>query len=157
TDRRDPFRVLPQSRSGRPAGRPSCRLGRVRRARCVDPVDGTRGPGGGGAAGLHHPRCRRVRHPSNVARSRPARRGRSHHEHVACDGLVMKYVSTRGSAPVLTFSDVLITGLARDGGLYVPESWPTIRPSRLRAFADMPYTDIAIEVMTPFVDGAIDE
>jgi threonine synthase len=69
----------------------------------------------------------------------------------------MKYVSTRGTAPVLTFSDVLVTGLARDGGLYLPESWPTIRPARLRAFADMPYTDIAIEVMWPYVEGAIDE
>ena len=69
----------------------------------------------------------------------------------------MKYVSTRGTAPVLTFSDVLVTGLARDGGLYVPESWPTIRPSRLQAFGDMPYTDVAVEVMWPYVEGSIDQ
>ena len=37
----------------------------------------------------------------------------------------MKYVSTRGIAPALGFSDVLLAGLARDGGLYVPETWPT--------------------------------
>jgi len=69
----------------------------------------------------------------------------------------MKYVSTRGTAPVLTFSDVLVTGLARDGGLYVPESWPAIPPSRLRAFADLPYTDVAVDVMWPYVEGSIDE
>ena len=69
----------------------------------------------------------------------------------------MKYVSTRGTAPVLTFSDVLVAGLARDGGLYVPESWPTISPGRLRAFADMPYSDVAVEVMWPYVEGSIDE
>jgi threonine synthase len=68
----------------------------------------------------------------------------------------MKYVSTRGTAPVLTFSDVLVTGLARDGGLYVPESWPTIAPARLRSFADLSYTDIAVEVMWPYVEGSID-
>ena len=56
----------------------------------------------------------------------------------------MKYVSTRGTAPVLPFDDVLLTGLARDGGLYLPESWPTITPSRLRAFADMPYAEVAV-------------
>ena len=69
----------------------------------------------------------------------------------------MRYVSTRGTAPTLEFDDVLLTGLARDGGLYVPESVPTISPSRMRAFADMPYADVAIEVMWPFVEGAIDE
>ncbi|MBW8825313.1 MAG: threonine synthase [Acidobacteria bacterium] len=69
----------------------------------------------------------------------------------------MKYVSTRGTAPVLPFDDVLLTGLARDGGLYLPESWPTITPSRLRAFADMRYAEVAVEVMWPFVEGAIDE
>ena len=37
----------------------------------------------------------------------------------------MKYISTRGAAPALGFEDVLLTGLARDGGLYLPERWPT--------------------------------
>jgi threonine synthase len=68
----------------------------------------------------------------------------------------MKYVSTRGSAPVLTFDDVLLTGLARDGGLYVPESWPQLADERLRSFASMPYAEVAVEVMWPFVDGTIE-
>ena len=41
----------------------------------------------------------------------------------------MHYVSTRGRAPELGFADVLLAGLANDGGLYVPESWPTLSPS----------------------------
>jgi threonine synthase len=68
----------------------------------------------------------------------------------------VKYVSTRGSAPVLTFDDVLLTGLARDGGLYVPESWPQLADEQLRSFASMPYADVAVEVMWPFVDGTIE-
>ena len=68
----------------------------------------------------------------------------------------MKYVSTRGSAPVLTFDDVLLTGLARDGGLYVPESWPAIAPDQLRAYGSMPYAAVAVEVMWPFVEGTIE-
>jgi threonine synthase len=69
----------------------------------------------------------------------------------------VKYVSTRGSAPVLPFQDVLLAGLARDGGLYVPETYPTITPGRLRAFADLPYADVATEVLWPFVEGGVDE
>jgi threonine synthase len=68
----------------------------------------------------------------------------------------VKYVSTRGSAPVLTFDDVLLTGLARDGGLYVPETWPQLADEQLRSFASMPYADVAVEVMWPFVDGTIE-
>ena len=64
----------------------------------------------------------------------------------------MKYVSTRGGAPALAFDDVLLTGLARDGGLYVPESWPTVKGD----FASMRYQDVAVEVMWPFVEGTID-
>ena len=65
----------------------------------------------------------------------------------------MKYVSTRGTAPVLEFGDVLLTGLARDGGLYLPESWPTFAPDALARFADASYVDVAVEVMWPYVDG----
>jgi threonine synthase len=68
----------------------------------------------------------------------------------------VKYVSTRGSAPVLTFDDVLLTGLARDGGLYVPETWPQLADEQLRSFASMSYADVAVEVMWPFVDGTIE-
>ena len=68
----------------------------------------------------------------------------------------MRYVSTRGSAPVLSFDDVLLTGLARDGGLYVPETWPQLDPDQVRRFAKRPYDAVAVEVMWPYVEGAID-
>ncbi len=67
----------------------------------------------------------------------------------------MKYVSTRGEAPALGFSDVLLAGLARDGGLYLPESWPTLSPATIAGFAGRPYADVAYEVISPFVDGDI--
>jgi threonine synthase len=67
----------------------------------------------------------------------------------------MKYISTRGNAPELNFEDVIITGLAADGGLYVPETWPQLSPDQIRSFASMPYCDVAYEVMVPFVDGTI--
>ncbi|MCU1484840.1 MAG: thrC, partial [Actinomycetia bacterium] len=69
----------------------------------------------------------------------------------------MKYVSTRGTAPALTFDDVLLTGLARDGGLYVPETWPSLTPGRLKAYADWPYAEVAVDVMWPFVEGTIEQ
>ena len=68
----------------------------------------------------------------------------------------MKYVSTRGTAPVLEFADVLLAGLARDGGLYVPESWPVLDPGAIARFADLPYAEVATEVMWPFVEGSLD-
>jgi threonine synthase len=67
----------------------------------------------------------------------------------------MKYVSTRGSAPVLEFADVLLAGLARDGGLYVPESWPPFAEGALAGFRDRSYADIATAVMWPFVEGSL--
>lgn len=68
----------------------------------------------------------------------------------------MKYVSTRGSAPVLPFDEVLLAGLARDGGLYVPDSWPSLDPGSLERFGSIPYRDVAVEVMWPYVEGTID-
>ena len=67
----------------------------------------------------------------------------------------MKYVSSRGAAPVLEFGDVLLTGLARDGGLYLPESWPALAPDALERAATASYTDTAVEVMWPFVEGSM--
>ncbi|MFN8053061.1 MAG: threonine synthase [Acidimicrobiales bacterium] len=64
----------------------------------------------------------------------------------------MKYVSTRGVAAALEFGDVLLEGLATDGGLYVPESWPPL-PSLAD---DASYAEVAAEVMWPFVDGSIE-
>jgi threonine synthase len=66
----------------------------------------------------------------------------------------MKYVSTRGAAPVLGFGDVLLAGLASDGGLYLPESWPALPP--LDELRGLTYAQIAVKVMWPFVDGEID-
>lgn len=69
----------------------------------------------------------------------------------------MKYISTRGQAPALAFDDVLLAGLARDGGLYVPESWPTWSAEDLASLRGQSYQDIAVKVMTPFLDGCIPE
>ncbi len=67
----------------------------------------------------------------------------------------MKYSSTRGDAPVLEFSDVLLQGLARDGGLYLPETWPQFDAETIASFAGKSYEEVAFEVISPFVDGAI--
>ncbi|MCZ8312090.1 MAG: threonine synthase [Magnetospirillum sp.] len=67
----------------------------------------------------------------------------------------MRYISTRGQAPSLAFDDVLLAGLARDGGLYVPEAWPQFSQSQWRALRDRPYAEIAAAVLRPFVGGTI--
>ena len=69
----------------------------------------------------------------------------------------MRYVSTRGAAPVLGFEDVVLAGLARDGGLYVPESWPSIDAAELERWRSLSYADLAVEVMRPFVDGIAED
>ncbi len=66
----------------------------------------------------------------------------------------MRYVSTRGAAPVLGFDDVLLEGLAVDGGLYVPETWPQPIDQRI----DLPagdYWNVATAVMAPFIEGSV--
>ena len=67
----------------------------------------------------------------------------------------MHYISTRGKAPKLNFSDVLLIGLAEDGGLYVPEYHPQITESDLRRFQKMEYVDIAFEIIKPYVGECI--
>jgi threonine synthase len=47
----------------------------------------------------------------------------------------LRYISTRGEAPVLSFTDAMLAGLARDGGLYVPESFPELPASEIASFA----------------------
>ena len=69
----------------------------------------------------------------------------------------MQYVSTRGKAPALSFDDVLLTGLARDGGLYLPETWPQFSADDIRDMRGLSYADLAIKVMYPFVEGSIPE
>jgi len=66
------------------------------------------------------------------------------------------YVSTRGQAPELSFADVLLAGLAVDGGLYVPSEWPSLTVGDFERFASMSYAEIAVEVMWPFVQGSIE-
>ena len=68
----------------------------------------------------------------------------------------MHYVSTRGAAPPLDFADVLLAGLAPDGGLYVPRSWPQLAAGDWRALRGLDYPDLAAHVMQPFVAGAIE-
>jgi len=67
----------------------------------------------------------------------------------------VRYVSTRGEAPQLGFVEVMLAGLARDGGLYVPESWPRLEPKTISGFAGRPYAEVAVEVIGPFVGDAI--
>lgn len=67
----------------------------------------------------------------------------------------MKYVSTRGAAPALDFEGVLLTGLARDGGLYVPERWPHWSADEWRAMRGWSYAETAAAVMRPFVGDAV--
>ncbi len=67
----------------------------------------------------------------------------------------MRYISTRGHAPARDFADVLLAGLAEDGGLFVPESWPHFTPADWRAMRGLPYHALAARVMQPFVGDAI--
>lgn len=67
----------------------------------------------------------------------------------------MKYVSTRGQAPALDFADVLLTGLAADGGLYVPETWPQLSKSEIAALSGLTYAEAAERIISPFVGSSI--
>ncbi|MFQ5984675.1 MAG: threonine synthase [Alphaproteobacteria bacterium] len=68
----------------------------------------------------------------------------------------MDYVSTRGQSPALDFEDVLLAGVAPDGGLYVPAAWPRLSPDEVRRLAGLPYAELAERLMAPFVNGALD-
>ncbi len=67
----------------------------------------------------------------------------------------MRYVSTRGRAPTLDFAEVTLAGLASDGGLYVPEAWPTLARGEIAALRGLPYADLAARVMQPFVGDSL--
>ena len=69
----------------------------------------------------------------------------------------MKYISTRGQAPKLGFEDAVLTGLAADGGLYVPDELPVFSREKIQSFAAMSYQDIAFAVMQPFVEDTISD
>jgi len=67
----------------------------------------------------------------------------------------LQYVSTRGEAPTIGFTDAMLAGLARDGGLYVPAEWPVFSPDEMRALRGKSYQDVAFAVISPFTQGTI--
>ena len=69
---------------------------------------------------------------------------------------MMKYVSTRGNAPELAFDEVLLTGLAEDGGLYVPKDVPQFSQEEIESWRGLPYTELAHKVVYPFVEGCVE-
>jgi len=69
----------------------------------------------------------------------------------------VKYISTRGQADSLDFEGVTLTGLARDGGLYVPETLPQFSADKIRKMSGKPYAEVAFEVIKPFVEGSVSD
>lgn len=69
----------------------------------------------------------------------------------------MEYISTRGNAPVLDFENVLLTGLARDGGLYVPAQWPEFSSKKIASFAGASYQEVAFEILHRFTGDCFQE
>jgi threonine synthase len=66
----------------------------------------------------------------------------------------MNYISTRGQAPKLSFEQAMLTGLARDGGLYLPETIPPMPQADIRALEGVPFEEAAFRVMRPFIGDA---
>ena len=64
----------------------------------------------------------------------------------------MKYISTRGHAPILSFSDVVFAGLAEDSGLYVPQEYPVLSPQTWRSLQGKSYNEVAFHIMRPYID-----
>jgi threonine synthase len=69
--------------------------------------------------------------------------------------MAVAYVSTRGEAPVLGFADAMLAGLARDGGLYMPDSWPQLSAEAIAGLAGRSYAEVAEAVIAPFLGDAI--
>jgi threonine synthase len=67
----------------------------------------------------------------------------------------VQHISTRGEAPPLGFTEAMLAGLARDGGLYVPQTWPQLDTASLLAFAGRPYAEVAVDIIGRFVDDCI--
>ncbi len=65
----------------------------------------------------------------------------------------MMYISTRGNSPKVNFEDALLAGLAPDGGLYMPENWPKFTAEEISALAGLPFADVALHVLHPFIGG----
>lgn len=66
----------------------------------------------------------------------------------------MRYISTRGDAPVLSFEEAMLTGLARDGGLYLPETWPVMSEAEIADLAGQSFEEVAFRVMKPYIGDA---
>ena len=69
----------------------------------------------------------------------------------------MKYISTRGLAPALTFEEAMLTGLALDGGLYVPEYIPKVTKDQILSMQGMRYQEIAFKITQPFMGNAFED
>lgn len=69
----------------------------------------------------------------------------------------MLYSSTRGNCNDLSFIDVLLNGLASDGGLYLPNTWPQISKEELESYKNLPYTDVCFNVVKKFIGDEIPE
>ena len=69
----------------------------------------------------------------------------------------MRYISSRGSAPKLNFNEVLLTGLARDKGLYIPESWPEFSLREISSWRGLSYPELAEKIIKPFVGDCISD
>ncbi|HWK36905.1 threonine synthase, partial [Sphingomonas sp.] len=69
----------------------------------------------------------------------------------------MRYISTRGQAPALDFREATLAGLASDGGLYVPETWPTLSPDAIAGLAGLSYPETAVRIMAPFVGDVLSQ
>ncbi len=69
----------------------------------------------------------------------------------------MQYISTRGKAKELSFEDVVIAGLASDGGLYVPEEYPVFSATQIANLAGISYEELFFEITKPFISGAIED
>src|SRR5437879_3579638 len=123
-----------------------------------------------GPPSLFHPRSFRRRaispSPQNALWCRSLRvwRNRIHDQYqrlriglAPLEGGLTRYISTRGEAPVLGFCDVMLTGLARDGGLYVPEVWPQLSAATIAGFFGRPYWEVAVDVIRPFTAGEISD
>ena len=65
------------------------------------------------------------------------------------------HISTRGEAPAVSFTEALLTGLARDGGLYVPQAWPSLSPETVESFAGQRYADVAKQVIGLLTGGEL--
>ena len=69
----------------------------------------------------------------------------------------IKYSSTRGGDISLTYEEVLLAGLARDGGLFMPESWPSFSHSDLKNMKELNYARLATKILKPFIQPFLDE